>query len=150
MLWTLAQDAATGEIVCVMRTEEVENALETPYEPVNSVAYGGSDQVTFFDNITRIHRDFMKSRPHRCLHIMATHPAHQGRGAARALLSHLTQIADAEGRPLYLEATQEAVPVYAKFGWVPTGAMEVLPTGALEVAPKEVVTMMIREPQRSP
>ena len=167
MSWTVAQEEESGDIACVMRTEKIEDALAIPYEPVTSVAYGGPEQVAFFDAITKVHRQTMGSRSHYCvyscgtsswritnqfansigLHIMATHPAQQGRGAARALLQYLADIADDTGLPVYLEATPEAVPVYRKFGWLETGATEPFPVGAAVNPAPMVVTMMLREPR---
>jgi len=78
---------------------------------------------------------------------MATHPDHQGRGAARALLEHLVNIVDGEGYPVYLQAMPGPVEIYRRFGWIETGVVVPLPTGAALDSQTVVLTMMLREPQ---
>lgn len=52
------------------------------------------------------------------LALLATDPAHRGRGVARQLLEHVLDRCDADGLPAWTEATNEDnVEVYARFGF---------------------------------
>lgn len=79
------------------------------------------------------------------VHILATVPECQGRGAASALLRHISHMADTEGRPLYLEAAPGSLPVYLKHGFREVGETLRLPAGTTSVT-DSVVTAMVREP----
>jgi ribosomal protein S18 acetylase RimI-like enzyme len=46
-----------------------------------------------------------REEPHYYLPFIGTDPAFQGRGCGTALLTHLAERCDAEGRPAYLEST---------------------------------------------
>lgn len=57
------------------------------------------------------------AQPHYYLTLLGTDPAHNGRGTGKRLLgSNLDQV-DAAGAPAYLEAADELVPMYARFGF---------------------------------
>ncbi len=63
------------------------------------------------------HARLMPGR-HWYLWILATDPAHQGKGVGRALLEDGLTRADADGLPVYLETLQESnVRYYTKFGF---------------------------------
>jgi len=80
------------------------------------------------------------------VHIFATDPQHQRRGAGRALLTQLATQADAENKPVYLESSPSAVTVYKKLGFVETGVKFRFPDGD-EIEPLEVIlTVVAREP----
>jgi len=165
MVWTVAEDTESREIVSVMRTCKIEDALAEPLTLTTTVAFGGQDQMKFYDAIKKAHREQMGSRPHYCelislsvvrssrrrgesgLYTMATHPDRQGRGAARVLLEYLVNIVDGEGYPVYLQAMPGPVEIYRRFGWVETGMVEPLPKGAALDSETVVLTMMVREPQ---
>jgi GNAT superfamily N-acetyltransferase len=51
------------------------------------------------------------------LEILATVPSYQGKGAARAHLAWGAKIADAEGLPIFLEATPAGYHLYSEFGF---------------------------------
>jgi GNAT superfamily N-acetyltransferase len=58
------------------------------------------------------------SEPHYYLTLLGTDPAHRGRGLGQRLLSaNLTRV-DAAGAPAYLEAADELVPLYQRFGFL--------------------------------
>ncbi|KAF2855569.1 hypothetical protein T440DRAFT_157861 [Plenodomus tracheiphilus IPT5] len=49
---------------------------------------------------------------------LGTKPAGRGKGHARKLIEHVTRVADQEGRPCYLESSNESnPPIYRKFGF---------------------------------
>lgn len=50
-------------------------------------------------------------------HLLATDPAFQRRGLGGMLMGHVTALADAESRRIYLEATTAGHPLYEKFGF---------------------------------
>ena len=51
------------------------------------------------------------------IHVFAVHPRHQKRGAGRALVQFVVDMADTTGLPVYLEATQSSMPLYKKLGF---------------------------------
>lgn len=53
----------------------------------------------------------------RVCYLLATDPDFQRRGLGGMLLGHLTALADAESRRVYLEATIVGHPLYEKLGW---------------------------------
>lgn len=49
---------------------------------------------------------------------LGTKPSGRGKGHARKLIEHVTKLADREGRPCYLESSNETnPPIYRKFGF---------------------------------
>lgn len=50
--------------------------------------------------------------------MLATHPSHQHRGAASALMTELVAEADALDLEIYCEATKTGRPLYEKYGFV--------------------------------
>ncbi|EJD44885.1 hypothetical protein AURDEDRAFT_166068 [Auricularia subglabra TFB-10046 SS5] len=150
MAWHVALLPESDEIAAIARTEWVEDALAAPLEPVSAVPFGGPEQAAFFNELDIIHRRVMQSKSHYCVHILATKPAHQGKGAAASLLQHIGSTADARKVPVYLEATPIAVPVYKKLGWRETGEILKAPIGvATDADPQRndaVITVMLREP----
>ncbi|KXJ89995.1 acyl-CoA N-acyltransferase [Microdochium bolleyi] len=71
-----------------------------------------------FGEWARAHRRLMGSRRrHWYLEMLATDPAHQGRGAGSLLLRHGCERADGDGVEAYLEASPEAVRMYERFGF---------------------------------
>lgn len=57
--------------------------------------------------------------------LLCTDPAFQRKGLARMLLRHGTDLADAEGRKTYIEATPKGHPVYLKLGFKDIDAVTV-------------------------
>lgn len=51
------------------------------------------------------------------VYLLCTDPAFQRKGLATMLLRHGTDMADAEGRKTYIEATAKGHPVYLKLGF---------------------------------
>ncbi|KAJ4986882.1 GNAT family protein (acetyltransferase) [Stagonosporopsis vannaccii] len=74
--------------------------------------------MSLFDPLDAARDEIMGSeKPYFMLNSLATHPEHQGRGAAKLLLDWGMQKADKEGLVTYLDATQRARPIYAKRGF---------------------------------
>ncbi|QQQ74337.1 GNAT family N-acetyltransferase [Saccharothrix sp. 6-C] len=66
--------------------------------------------------------------PHLYLASMAVVPESRGRGVGTAILRHRLTRADAERQPVYLEAsTPRSAALYARHGFVPSGAPHALP-----------------------
>ncbi|HVF75231.1 MAG TPA: GNAT family N-acetyltransferase [Acidimicrobiales bacterium] len=79
--------------------------------------------------------------PHWYIPFIATDPAAQGKGLGSALLEHVLEKADAEGRPAYLEATSPRNKLlYHRHGFVPMG-------DELRVADSPPLTPMWRTPR---
>ena len=57
------------------------------------------------------------TEPHYYLTLLGTDPAHAGRGAGQRLLSANLDQVDAEGAAAYLEASDDLVPLYERFGF---------------------------------
>jgi len=49
--------------------------------------------------------------------LLGTDPAFQRRGRATTLLRHVLDMADAEGRRVFVEARLAALPLYERLGW---------------------------------
>jgi len=92
---------------------------------------------------TALMEAFGAARPtdeHYYLSLFGTRPESRGQGLGMALLADNLALVDAEGRPAYLESTNEAdLGRYRSVGFVDTGRIE-LPRGG------PVVTTMWREP----
>lgn len=59
------------------------------------------------------------------LAFLATHPAHQGRGLARALLDHVLRRCDEDGLAVWLETTDPSnPPIYERFGFATVAHVE--------------------------
>ncbi|PYI02039.1 acetyltransferase [Aspergillus sclerotiicarbonarius CBS 121057] len=75
------------------------------------------------------------------LDMLATHTDYRRMGAARLLLEWGCQAADAEGVPIYIDASQAGKPVYERLGFVDRSYL-LGDTGDLAA--------MVRDPQKSP
>ncbi|CAG8977327.1 hypothetical protein HYALB_00009199 [Hymenoscyphus albidus] len=49
--------------------------------------------------------------------LLAVHPTHQRKSLGKRLLQHVLNLADAEGRRVYIEATDAGYPLYKKLGF---------------------------------
>lgn len=80
----------------------------------------------WFDS-TRHHH--MGDRPHWYVHLLGVRPELQGKGLSRAVLRPVSDAADRDGVPVYLETMPEAnVPIYQRLGFALLGKTE-LPGG---------------------
>lgn len=97
----------------VKPTEEV--AVVRPAVPLFGT--GLVRAIRFLATLERAH----PPEPHWYLAILATDPAHQGRGIGSALLAPVLERCDREGLPAYLESTREStVAFYARHRFVVT------------------------------
>ena len=102
--WLVAQDSASGDIAAILKWEAFGDLSAVPHQTITDVPYGNAGTAAFADLITLTRREYMGNRPHLCMltflfgrslhahattdiHIFATHPQHQRRGAGRALLA---------------------------------------------------------------
>ncbi len=103
--------------------------------------YLGSGAEDYLELGARFESAHPKNEPHYYLTLLATHPAHRGRGVGMSLLAQNLALIDAEGWPAYLESSNPANDSrYATLGFVPIGEFS-YPRGG----PK--VTTMWREPR---
>jgi ribosomal protein S18 acetylase RimI-like enzyme len=73
---------------------------------------------------------------------LGTRPSGRGKGHARKLIEHVTKLADREGRPCYLESSNETnPPIYRKFGFEETRRIN-LQRGGRNIP----LDIMVREP----
>jgi GNAT superfamily N-acetyltransferase len=80
------------------------------------------------------------------VHLLVTDPAYQRKGLASKLLKHGLDLADAEDRQAYIEATRMGHPVYLKLGFRDVDSIEVdLRKWGGEGTGRN--TIMLREPQ---
>ncbi|KAL6240438.1 hypothetical protein RBB50_012639 [Rhinocladiella similis] len=80
---------------------------------------GGNVQVseTFFSQLRNKKMEIMKGREYWYLNLLCCRPSHQGRGIGRLLMQYGVDLADKEGKEVYVEASPPGVPVYKKFGF---------------------------------
>ncbi|EKG19065.1 hypothetical protein MPH_03755 [Macrophomina phaseolina MS6] len=72
----------------------------------------------YFPELTKRHEACMGTKPHWYLELLATHPAHQRRGAATRLIEHvLTANPDNAQYDAYLEASPEGLSTYRRLGF---------------------------------
>ncbi|KAL2870391.1 GNAT family N-acetyltransferase [Aspergillus lucknowensis] len=133
--WVFPRDQLARQAA---EAEEDRAGPELP-EGTNREAYEG-----FFNILTE------RGRPHRrdddiLLEYLACRPESQGKGVGKALLRWGMERADREQRRIYLEASTEGFPVYAKLGWKELEKVEVDYT-RLGGKGKQVLTLMVRDP----
>ncbi|CAG8957598.1 hypothetical protein HYFRA_00010464 [Hymenoscyphus fraxineus] len=77
--------------------------------------------------------------------LLAVHPTHQRKSLGKRLLQHVLDLADAEGRRVYIEATDAGYPLYKKLGFE---QVDVLPIDMRKWGVEELGSniIMIREP----
>ena len=138
-----AVDDGNGMISC-LRARNVPKQTEAPPSgapppPANCPIGAAAWQQCFmqltkakdssFDNVQHIctlrdHGWEPKTNTPVDVDLLATDPAHQGRGAARCLLEKLGKIADEAGLQTFLVSTDSARPVYKKASFAPVQALE--------------------------
>lgn len=70
-----------------------------------------------FNGLDEMQRKWVDVESMYVVGLLGTDPEFQRRGCASALLKHVLDMADAEGRKAYIEATAAGFPVYKKLGW---------------------------------
>jgi GNAT superfamily N-acetyltransferase len=71
----------------------------------------------FFPRLRKRKFEIMGGRQYWYLACLCCRPSHQGQGAGRTLLKFGIDLADSEGKEIYLEASPPGVPVYQKYAW---------------------------------
>lgn len=102
------------------RTTPSALALEAP-AAVGLFGAGIVRSLRILNGMEKVH----PKTPHHYLAVLGTDPAHQGKGIGSALITHVTDRADEEAMPSYLESSKEAnVAFYARHGFEVTDRLE--------------------------
>ncbi|KAF8867113.1 hypothetical protein BDZ45DRAFT_609269 [Acephala macrosclerotiorum] len=70
-----------------------------------------------FGGLDRLQEKYVNKKETYVANLLGTHPAYQRKGLASKLLKHVLDMADREGRKVYIEATPAGHPVYLKLGF---------------------------------
>ena len=137
-VWLTADETATAVWVPPGGTE-LSSQAEEQIDALLRESLGPRSEVVLraFDRFA----EAQPSEPHHHLTLFGTDPAHQGRGHGQRLLRSNLHRLDAEDAPAYLEAADELVPLYERFGF------RVLHRFELDRGP--TVNGMWRDPDRS-
>jgi GNAT superfamily N-acetyltransferase len=122
------------------RTEEQVEKIchKSPPPPdANAAAW-----IDFFGHFGESRRA-LGTRPIAILHTLVTAPKYQGRGAGRLLMQKFIEEVDETRLEAYLEASEMARPLYAKFGFQPV-AEKVFDLSKYGAEGCEVNTVMLR------
>jgi GNAT superfamily N-acetyltransferase len=113
-VWLAPDDAATavwippgGDELSPQQEEQVDAVLR------ESLGARAAAVLHVFDVLA----EARPGEPHYYLTLLGTDPRHSGGGVGRRLLSANLDRVDAEGAAAYLEASDELVPVYERFGF---------------------------------
>ncbi|ETS82603.1 hypothetical protein PFICI_04479 [Pestalotiopsis fici W106-1] len=108
----------------------------------------GSDEELYHEFFAGIKAMSKKWESHTklALQLLCTDPAYHRRGLAAALLDCVLEVADRQGITTYVEALENAVPVYQRYGFktVDTLGYDLTRTGREETVSIEI---MLREPR---
>ena len=81
------------------------------------------------------------------IHVFAVHPRHQKRGAGRALVQFVVDMADTTGLPVYLEATRSSMRLYEKLGFERLPQSVVHKAEVLGTEADVEVPLMVKQPR---
>ncbi|KZL63829.1 GNAT family acetyltransferase [Colletotrichum tofieldiae] len=111
--------------------EERGQQAESDDEREEWPASANREYLTAYDSAaSTARREVMGSRPFLHLTFLCTDSRFRGRGVGTALMRAVTEVARAEGLPVFLESTTDAVPFYEKLGFVRTGGFRMsIPNG---------------------
>jgi GNAT superfamily N-acetyltransferase len=100
--------------------------LGADYEPFRAVVPEQNEAAVapFVDLLYQSRREFIGTKPHLLLEIVATHPEYHRRGAGGALVKWGCDKADELGVDVHLEAHPAGIGLYEKFGFVRLKEME--------------------------
>ncbi|PWY69045.1 acyl-CoA N-acyltransferase [Aspergillus heteromorphus CBS 117.55] len=93
----------------------------------------------FFRAMDQARKTIMRGRKHYYLDTLATHPDYQRKGAASMLIQWGCEVADREGMPIWVDASEDGAALYKRFGFQDVSVPGVTPEGA---------SSMLREPVR--
>lgn len=82
------------------------------------------------------------------IHVFAVHPQHQKRGAGKALVQFVIDMAETTGLPVYLESTQSSMGLYEKLGFQRLPQSVVHKAEVLGTATDCEVPLMVKHPKQ--
>ncbi|PYH88708.1 acyl-CoA N-acyltransferase [Aspergillus ellipticus CBS 707.79] len=91
----------------------------------------------FFGSMDVARRKILQGRKHYYLDTLVTHPDYRRQGAASMLIEWGCEVADRAGRPIWVDASEDGVALYERFGFRDVSVAGVTPEGAVS---------MLREP----
>jgi len=145
----VAEDKTTGAVVAfayyyVFAQERPASEWDVPFTP-QPVREGRNQWASDagFRPIKEVKRKHYKGMPMVNLHILATHPDHQGKGAGRQLLNWGLKKAEELKVACTLEATNEGYRLYKSAGYKDLERIEV-DFSSLGIKEPFVITAMMR------
>jgi ribosomal protein S18 acetylase RimI-like enzyme len=72
---------------------------------------------SYFGTLDQMRESYVRWEEDYVLYFLATDPVYQGRGLGTMLLNQGIELAEAESKRIYLEATEMGHPLYEKLGW---------------------------------
>lgn len=137
-VWLNADETATAVWIPPGGTE-MSDEQHAMIEPL-IIELLGDDAPRVLDLFDLFEQAHPQALPHYYLTLLGTDPAHRGKGLGLQLLEDTLQLADEDGLPAYLEASNPVnVALYARYGFAPYQTFS-LPNGP-------DVTTMWREPR---
>ena len=121
--WTwLADDGAAASIWIPPGGTEIDEEQEGRLDALVD-EYLAPIADDYRELIARFETARPRDEPHYYLTLLATHPAHRGKGVGMRLLAHVLEIIDGEHMPAYLESTNPANDKrYQGVGFEPIGS----------------------------
>ncbi|TAQ88493.1 hypothetical protein B7494_g3195 [Chlorociboria aeruginascens] len=150
-------DNQTGKVISWIRWEYPNNLAKEEKEqrdkklreeiPCETWPIGTNEEFCklIFATKDKYKQKYYKPEEMYFVQFLGTHSAYQGKGLAKMLLKHGLDLADAEGRKTYIEATDAGQPVYLKMGFRDIDSMAVNMSPFAEVVVHN--KLMMRDPQ---
>ncbi|KAK5123373.1 hypothetical protein LTR85_002805 [Meristemomyces frigidus] len=139
-------DTETGETLSFAKTDIKQYSREELLEPAD-IGHEHEPQMNrdWFALNERLRREYIGLAKHCYIGMLATQPCHQHNGAGTMLLNAILEDADDAGLEVYLEATDTAIPLYEKHGFVAVNEIRFDPSeyGVLGIG-RERQTVMVR------
>jgi GNAT superfamily N-acetyltransferase len=135
----LSDDRAAVAVWIPPGERELTEVAEVQVEALIERELSPSSVAAMAELWSRLDKAHPSEPEHAYLSLLATHPAHRGRGVGQALLRETLELVDEWGVPAYLESSNPVnIHRYARAGFAPIGSF----TTVLDPA---VVTTMWRE-----
>ncbi|KAK4508406.1 hypothetical protein PRZ48_002144 [Zasmidium cellare] len=139
-------DADSGEVVSWAKTELKTYSYEELASPAD-IGHEEDPQMNrdWFALNEQLRRDYMGTKQHMYISMVATEPRYQHHGAGTMLLEDILAEADTAGLECYLEATDTAKPLYERHGFVTVNELRFDPAVyGVEGFKRERQTIMVR------